>query len=100
LVHETSFYQLPLNCKAGGLQAKRYAGFAMGRLKLRGSSFDPQRLGDLLAKAKAGLASEAEEAELLRLLGAARRLSDQNAKTVAELRASDTPKKPKNQAKA
>ncbi|HUS34432.1 MAG TPA: hypothetical protein VM680_03675 [Verrucomicrobiae bacterium] len=71
----------------------------MGRLKLRGSSFDPQRLGDLLAKAKAGLASDAEETELLRLLGAARRLSDQNAKTVAEIRASDTPKKPKNHAK-
>lgn len=80
--------------------AKRYAGLAMGRLKLRGSSFDPQRLGDLLAKAKAGLASDAEENELLQLLSAARRLSDQNAKTVAEIRASDTPKKPKNQAKA
>jgi hypothetical protein len=99
LVHETSFYQFTLSCKAGGLSPKRYAAFAMGRLKLRGSSFDPQRLGDLLAKAKAGIASETEENELVRLLSAARRLSDQNAKTVADLRASDTPKKPKNQAK-
>lgn len=72
----------------------------MGRLKMRGSSFDPQRLGDLLAKAKAGLTSDSEENELLQLLTAARRLSDQNAKTVAELRASDTPKKPKIQAKS
>jgi hypothetical protein len=72
----------------------------MGRLKLRGSSHDPQRLGDLLAKAKAGLASDAEENELLQLLNAARKLSDQNARTIAEVRASDTPKKPKNQAKS
>ena len=74
--------------------------FAMGRIKLRGASNDPQRLGDLLAKAKEGLASEAEENELLRLLTAARRLSDQNARTIAEVRASDTPKKPKNHAKS
>jgi hypothetical protein len=73
---------------------------AMGRLKMRGSSFDPQRLGELLAKAKAGLTSEAEETELLQLLTAARRLSDQNTKTVAEIRASDTPKKPKSHAKS
>jgi hypothetical protein len=72
----------------------------MGRIKLRGSSNDPQRLGDLLAKAKQGTASEAEESELLRLLTAARRLSDQNARAVAETRASDTPKKSKNQAKS
>ena len=72
----------------------------MGRIKLRGSSHDPQRLGDLLAKAKQGLASDAEENELLQLLGAARRLSEQNARTIAEIRASDTPKKPKNQAKS
>jgi hypothetical protein len=74
--------------------------FAMGRIKLRGASNEPQRLGDLLAKAKEGLATEAEENELLRLLTAARRLSDQNARTIAEVRASDTPKKPKNQAKS
>ena len=73
--------------------------FAMGRIKLRGSTNDPQRLGDLLAKAKEGLASEAEENELLRLLTAARRLSDQNARTIADIRASDTPKKPKNNGK-
>jgi hypothetical protein len=72
----------------------------MGRLKLRGSSQDPQRLGELLAKAKQGIASEAEENELLQLLSAARRLSDSNARTVAEIRASDTPKKSKNQAKS
>jgi hypothetical protein len=72
----------------------------MGRLKLRGSSNDPQRLGDLLAKAKAGLASDAEENELIQLLSAARRLSDQNARSIAELRATDTPSKPKNQAKS
>jgi hypothetical protein len=74
--------------------------FAMGRIKLRGSSNDPQRLGDLLAKAKQGLATDAEESELLRLLSAARRLSDQNARTIAEVRASDTPKKSKNHAKS
>ena len=72
----------------------------MGRLKLRGSSHDPQRLGDLLAKAKAGVASEAEENELVRLLTIARKLSEQNARTIAEVRATDTPKKPKNQAKS
>ena len=72
----------------------------MGRIKLRGTSNDPQRLGDLLAKAKQGLASEAEENELMQLLTAARRLSDQNARAVAETCASDTPKKPKNQAKS
>ena len=72
----------------------------MGRLKLRGSSFDPQRLGDLLAKAKAGLTSDAEENELVQLLTAAKRLSDQNARTVAEIRACDTPKKSKSQAKS
>jgi hypothetical protein len=65
----------------------------MGRLKLRGSSQDPQRLGELLAKAKENLASDAEENELVQLLTAARRISDQNARTVAELRAHDTPKK-------
>jgi hypothetical protein len=72
----------------------------MGRIKLRGSSNDPQRLGDLLAKAKQGIASDAEERELLELLTAARRLSEQNARTIAEVRASDTPKKPKNHAKS
>jgi hypothetical protein len=72
----------------------------MGRIKLRGSSFDPQRLGDLLARAKQGLASEAEETELLQLLNAARKLSDQNARTMAEIRKSDTPKPPKNHAKS
>jgi hypothetical protein len=72
----------------------------MGRVKMRGSSHDSQRLGDLLAKAKAGLASEAEENELIQLLTAARKLSDQNARTIAEIRAADTPKKPKNQAKS
>jgi hypothetical protein len=72
----------------------------MGRIKLRGSAHDPQRLGDLLAKAKQGFASEAEENELLQLLGSARRLSEQNARAIAETRASDTPKKPKNHAKS
>jgi hypothetical protein len=72
----------------------------MGRVKMRGSSHDPQRLGDLLAKAKAGRASESEENELIQLLTAARKLSDQNARTIAEVRASDTPKKPKDQAKS
>jgi hypothetical protein len=74
--------------------------FAMGRIKLRGATNDPQRLGDLLAKAKEGIASEAEENDLLRLLTSARRLSDQNARTIADIRASDTPKKPKNHAKS
>jgi hypothetical protein len=72
----------------------------MGRIKLRGSSHDPQRLGDLLSRAKQGLASEAEENELLQLLAAARRLSEQNARAIAETRAADTPKKSKNQAKS
>jgi hypothetical protein len=72
----------------------------MGRIKLRGSSFDPQRLGDLLAKAKQGIASEAEESELVQLLNAARRLSDLNARAIAEVRKSDTPKKPKTHAKS
>lgn len=71
----------------------------MGRLKLRGSSFDPQRLGELLAKAKGGLATDAEENELVRLLTVARRLSDQNARAVAEIRSADTPKKLKSAAK-
>ena len=72
----------------------------MGRIKLRGSSFDPQRLGDLLARAKQGFASEAEENELLQLLNAARKLSDGNARSIADVRAADTPKKPKNHAKS
>jgi hypothetical protein len=74
--------------------------FAMGRIKLRGSSNDPQRLGNLLAKAKQGLATEAEENELMQLLTSARRLSDQNARSIAETRASDTPKKSKHHAKS
>jgi len=72
----------------------------MGRLKLRGSSYDPQRLGELLAKAKAEVASDAEEEELVQLLTTARHLSEQNARAIAEVRASDTPRKPKNQEKS
>jgi hypothetical protein len=72
----------------------------MGRLKLRGSSYDPQRLGELLAKAKAEVASDEEEEELVQLLTTARHLSEQNARAIAEVRASDTPRKPKNQEKS
>lgn len=89
-----------VRCKAGEPTGACYPSIAMGRLKLRGSSYDPQRLGDLLSKAKAGLASDAEENELLRSLVAARKLSESNARSIAETRESDTPKKKKNQAKS
>ena len=59
----------------------------MGQLKLRSfSSADANRLGDLLARAKQGLASGPEESELLKLLMCAEEVSRTNARTIARLR--------------
>ena len=62
-------------------------GFPMSRLKLRRfQAAEPQRLGFLLARAKNELCSEAEDAELLALLGRARRISLENLRRLAEVR--------------
>ena len=59
----------------------------MGRLKLRRfESAEQQRLGELLARAKNGLSTEAEDAELYSLLNRARRVSADNTRRLSELR--------------
>lgn len=44
------------------------------------------RLGELIARDRAGKISEAEEVELLKLLKKATRVSQQNAETLSDLR--------------
>jgi hypothetical protein len=59
----------------------------MGALRLRRfETADQQRLGFLLARLKSGAASREEEGELFELLTKARRVSDLNARTLAEMR--------------
>jgi hypothetical protein len=77
----------------------------MGLLKLRRiAESDMQRLGVLLAKAKESVATRDEEDELLKLLKEAQRVSEANARTLAELRGIDLPPRPdlrgKTQAKS
>jgi len=59
----------------------------MGALRLRRfDTADQQRLGFLLGRLKGGAATTSEEAELFDLLTKARKVSDLNARTVAEMR--------------
>jgi hypothetical protein len=59
----------------------------MGALRLRRfTTVDQQRLGLLLARLKGGQTSGEEETELFDLLTKARRVSDGNARTLAEMR--------------
>jgi hypothetical protein len=67
----------------------------MGLLKLRRyAERDMQRLGQLLAKVKESVASESEQEEVLNLLKSAQRVSDSNARLLAELRDVELPPPP------
>jgi hypothetical protein len=67
----------------------------MGLLKLRRYvESDTQRLGFLLAKVKESVASNAEEDELLNLLKQAQRISEANARLLAEARGVQLPPRP------
>jgi hypothetical protein len=59
----------------------------MGALRLRRFvTADQIRLGFLLGRLKGGAANVSEEAELFELLTKARKVSDVNARTLAEMR--------------
>ena len=59
----------------------------MGALRLRRfATADQLRFGFLLGRLTGGAATTSEEAELFELLTKARRVSDLNARTVAEMR--------------
>lgn len=67
----------------------------MGLLKLRRyAERDMQRLGLLLSKVKESVASESEQEEVLNLLKSAQRVSDTNARLLADLRDVDLPPPP------
>jgi len=69
--------------------------FFMSRLKLRRfQTADQVRLGALLTKAKDGHCSEAEDAELLSLLGRARRVSVENTRRISVLRGNPSTQEP------
>jgi hypothetical protein len=67
----------------------------MGPLKLRRyAESNMQRLGILLARVKEGIASASEEEELHHLLKEAQRVSDANARLLADLRGVELPPRP------